>query len=148
MDKGDIEGILPSGQSSNLEQMPKQWEEIVYLLDDVVEGQEKAEKSRRAKEKAVLDEISELKKKEKKISKLEEENRGLRIENESLHDRLDEFQESVPWPVYAVTFVGILLLIYSSFFVVDLIYPLMGIGMLVISVTAFIESKFKGNRTR
>lgn len=73
--------------------------------------------------------------------KLEKENRELRRE-------LERYQQSVPLAVYSALLIGTIILLYSITVSKDLIHFIGGASIILISVTAVIESKYREGRKR
>lgn len=59
----------------------------------------------------------------------------------------EEFATSVPFAVYSVLAIGVGFLAVSLFFSLGIVYPLVGAGLILISLSAIAESR-KGHRVR
>lgn len=124
------------------------WEDIAYFVDKIHEGQQTNREAGSKEREEILEEIYDLKEKEKEILELKEKVSQRDQQIESLEGELAAFRRSVPWPAYAIVVFGIISLGYSAFFTVPLVVPLLSLGFIIIGATAIIESKYYENRRR
>lgn len=116
-------GPFPSGTSKESWKR-QEVEQVLGTLEDLKENQEKIKNERR---------------KRKSYEELKKENRELK-------NKLDKYERSVPLPVYGALLSGLLISIFGYLFASDLIYFVGGICILLVAITAILESKLRGGR--
>lgn len=112
---------------------------IQNTLEEILYSQERFRQARREDHKDIIDRVDTLEELRGDLEILEQENQKLR-------KKVDQFQTSIPIPVYGLIAIGFIILAYGVAFANDLIYSLGGIGLIIIAISAFIESKYRKNR--
>lgn len=131
----DISPDTGDFQTSTGQNWPE--EESRAILQSLQTGQDQAEDDRESIEKKI-----------EKLKQNQENIQDLKRKNRELEKQLQNYQYSVPLPVYGALIGGVILSIAGYEFANDIIYSTAGIFLILISLAAIVESKFRGNRTQ
>lgn len=125
---------------SKLYRQPKsEWnEELLYQISEVADFERSAKEERDE----IGDHLEALRKQQEQSPDISQQ------EVESLKSELEQYQQSVPLPVYAVLLFGALFTIYSLFLMPSLVFLMTGVGLMIISIVAIIESKINRGRRK